>query len=243
MNGRTFCTGVLLAAAAIWPSLAAAQSTDAATMPADYDRLMGLGNSDLKGELTSRYDAAVTATTDSAVVAADNKRYVWASQAKAQCGIALGYLKSGEKDPVSIGKCVDAHDRLQEVALSAPVAPAAPEAPQVACNKGPFILFFDWNSSDITAEAVTTLDSLTATYPGCGGAAVTVSGYADRSGTDRYNQALSERRAETVKQFLAGRSIPDSSVTARGFGETSPRVPTADGVRELQNRRVEITVQ
>lgn len=246
MNGRKICTGLLLATATFWPSLVSAQTT----VSADFARLMELSRGDLKGEITTRYDAGVAATTDVAVVAVDDRRYLWASQAKAQCGIALGYLKSGAKDPVSIGKCADAYDRLQKISVPVPApvvpiepVPAPPPPPQMACNKGPFIVFFDWDSTVITPEAVTILDSMTTTYPGCGGAAVTVSGYADRSGSDRYNQGLSERRADMVKQFLAGRSIPDSAVTAKGFGETNPRVPTADGVREPQNRRVEITVQ
>ncbi len=55
------------------------------------------------------------------------------------------------------------------------------------------------------------------------------------------NKGLSERRAETVRGYLNTRGIDNSAITTQGFGETNPRVPTADGVREVQNRRVEIT--
>lgn len=229
--------------AACWPTAAMAQS-DATTTA---DQLMALDRGSLKGELTTRYDAGLAAATDSAVVGADDKRFLWASQAKAQCGIALGYLKSGTKDPVSIGKCNEAYGRLQGTVAAAPIAavapPPPPPPPPVACNKGPFIVFFDWNSSDITPEAATILDSMASTYAGCGSAGVSLAGYADRSGTDRYNLGLSERRAQAVRQYLATRAVPDAAMTAKGFGETNPRVPTADGVRELQNRRVEVTVQ
>ena len=68
-----------------------------------------------------------------------------------------------------------------------------------------------------------------------------IAGHADRSGPEDYNQALSERRANAVGEYLVGRGIPADVITKQGFGETMPRVPTADGVRELQNRRVEIT--
>ncbi|MBO9499715.1 MAG: OmpA family protein, partial [Novosphingobium sp.] len=56
-----------------------------------------------------------------------------------------------------------------------------------------------------------------------------------------YNVGLSNRRNASVQSYLTGKGIPASAITAKGFGEANPRVPTADGVRELQNRRVEIT--
>ena len=57
----------------------------------------------------------------------------------------------------------------------------------------------------------------------------------------RYNLGLSQRRADAVKSYLAGRGIGEGVITTQAFGETNLRVQTADGVRELQNRRVEIT--
>ncbi|MGH6916532.1 MAG: OmpA family protein, partial [Geminicoccaceae bacterium] len=57
---------------------------------------------------------------------------------------------------------------------------------------------------------------------------------------EAYNQALSERRARNVAQALTQRGIPTTTMQVEGHGETQPRVPTADGVREPQNRRVEI---
>jgi len=68
-----------------------------------------------------------------------------------------------------------------------------------------------------------------------------LAGYADRSGTEKYNLALSERRNASVRVYLGQRGIPDAAMSSQAFGESNPRVPTADGVRELQNRRVEIT--
>jgi outer membrane protein OmpA-like peptidoglycan-associated protein len=52
---------------------------------------------------------------------------------------------------------------------------------------------------------------------------------------------LAERRNASVREYLTGRGIPGGAITSQAFGESMPRVPTADGVRELQNRRVEIT--
>ena len=68
-----------------------------------------------------------------------------------------------------------------------------------------------------------------------------LAGHADRSGNVQYNIGLSERRNESVTTYLAGRGIPASKIGAQAFGESSPRKATADGVRELENRRVEVT--
>ena len=124
----------------------------------------------------------------------------------------------------------------------APVAPPPPPAPpQVVCNKGPYIVFFDWDKSDITPEAATVLDSAVTAYGNCDVVPIMLAGYTDRSGSDRYNQGLSARRNTSVQGYLTGRGIPADRISAQAFGETNNRVPTADGVRELQNRRVEIT--
>jgi outer membrane protein OmpA-like peptidoglycan-associated protein len=67
-----------------------------------------------------------------------------------------------------------------------------------------------------------------------------VNGYTDSSGTPKYNQALSLRRANTVANELVKDGVARGEIDIKGFGETHPLVPTADGVREPQNRRVEI---
>jgi len=68
-------------------------------------------------------------------------------------------------------------------------------------------------------------------------------GYTDRSGADRYNQALSERRAMAVRNYFGGQGVVVQQMTSIGKGETDPRVPTPDGVREQENRRVEIRLR
>ena len=123
----------------------------------------------------------------------------------------------------------------------APVVVVTPPPPPPVCEKGPYIVFFDWDKSDITPEAASILDSAAAAYGNCANVPVMLAGYADRSGGNTYNQALSERRNAAVTSYLTGRGVPSGAITSQGFGETNNRVPTADGVRELQNRRVEIT--
>jgi outer membrane protein OmpA-like peptidoglycan-associated protein len=120
-----------------------------------------------------------------------------------------------------------------------PVVAAPPPPPP--CNKGPYIVFFGWDQSDITPEAATILDNAVSAYRNCGTASVMLAGYTDTSGTKTYNVGLSNRRAASVQSYMVGRGIGASSISTEGFGETNLRVPTADGVRELQNRRVEVT--
>ncbi|MBS3927468.1 MAG: OmpA family protein [Sphingomonadales bacterium] len=103
------------------------------------------------------------------------------------------------------------------------------------------MVFFDWDKSDITAEAASVLDNAVAAYGFCNNVPIMLAGYADRSGTPKYNQGLSERRNASVTAYLTSRGIPGGAISSQAFGEDNPRVPTADGVRELQNRRVEIT--
>jgi outer membrane protein OmpA-like peptidoglycan-associated protein len=70
-----------------------------------------------------------------------------------------------------------------------------------------------------------------------------VNGYADRSGTPAYNQRLGQRRAESVAAELVRDGVPRTAIDVQSFGESHPLVATADGVREPQNRRVEIIIR
>ena len=71
---------------------------------------------------------------------------------------------------------------------------------------------------------------------------MTLTGHTDRSGSEQYNMALSLRRAEAVKANMIRQGIPANAIVVIGKGESQPLVPTADGVREPQNRRVEIVI-
>ena len=63
------------------------------------------------------------------------------------------------------------------------------------------------------------------------------------SGTPKYNQGLSVRRAQAVAAELVKNGVPTNAITIQGFGDTHPLVPTGPGVREPQNRRVEIIIR
>src|SRR5271163_4597425 len=74
------------------------------------------------------------------------------------------------------------------------------------------------------------------------GLTLQIEGHTDSVGTDDFNQQLSERRADSVRDFLAENGVPASTITARGFGKTQPVATndTADG--RQRNRRVELVV-
>ncbi len=124
------------------------------------------------------------------------------------------------------------------------VAPAP--APAVAVAPAPartFLVFFDFDRADLTDRARQIIAEAAQNAQRAGTTRIEVSGHADRSGTPQYNQRLSERRAAAVAAELERRGVPRSAMAIQAFGETRPLVPTADGVREPQNRRVEIVLR
>ena len=104
-------------------------------------------------------------------------------------------------------------------------------------------VFFDWDRADLTDRARQIISDAAQASRSTQTTRIEVSGHADRSGTPQYNQRLSERRAQAVAAELERRGVPRSAVVIQAFGETRPLVPTADGVREPQNRRVEIVLR
>ncbi|WP_242119716.1 OmpA family protein [Sphingomonas lacusdianchii] len=129
----------------------------------------------------------------------------------------------------------------EPVAPTPPAPEPTPPAPVVTCTPGPYIVFFEWDKSDVTPEAAGILDNAISNYQSCGNANVMLAGFTDRSGSAQYNVGLSQRRADAVRAYMEGRGISGGVISTEAFGEARPRVETADGVRELQNRRVEIT--
>lgn len=109
-------------------------------------------------------------------------------------------------------------------------------APEV----GPYLVFFDFDSARIREDALPILDKAAADFRKYGFARIELVGHADRAGPDWYNDRLSLRRAEAVKSAMVTRGVPAQAIVTEGRGEHEPLVPTEDGVREPQNRRVEI---
>jgi len=103
-------------------------------------------------------------------------------------------------------------------------------------------VFFDWDSDIIDEQAMSILEAAAQAFNEFGIARIIAVGHADRSGPNDYNMGLSERRAEKVQAALERLGIDANVINISWRGEEDPRVATADGVRERQNRRVEITL-
>ena len=119
-------------------------------------------------------------------------------------------------------------------------APAPAPAPAPART---FLVFFDWDRADLTDRARQIIAEAATNARTVGSTRIEVSGHADRTGGAAYNQRLSVRRAEAVASELVARGISRDEITVQGFGFDRPLVPTAQGVREPQNRRVEIVLR
>ncbi len=122
---------------------------------------------------------------------------------------------------------------------AAPVAAAA-AAPAPART---FLVFFDWNRADLTARARQIIGEAAQARRSQQVTRIEVNGHTDTSGSARYNQGLSERRAAAVAAELVRLGVPRNEIVTRGFGQSQLLVPTPDNVREPQNRRVEIVLR
>jgi outer membrane protein OmpA-like peptidoglycan-associated protein len=117
--------------------------------------------------------------------------------------------------------------------------PAAAPAPPPSSGRN-YMVFFDFDRANVTETAATTIRQAANDAKAGRAARLNVTGHADRSGGDDYNMALSMRRANAVKDQLVREGVPADQIAVVGRGESQPLVQTADGVREPQNRRVEI---
>jgi outer membrane protein OmpA-like peptidoglycan-associated protein len=118
--------------------------------------------------------------------------------------------------------------------------PPAPPAPPPPPTHQVYLVFFDWDKYNITPEGQQIIQLAANQYHSGGRVTLQVTGYTDTSGSPGYNQRLSERRANAVAAALERLGVPRSDMVVAGRGENDLRVPTPPGVREPQNRCVEI---
>ena len=116
-----------------------------------------------------------------------------------------------------------------------------PEAPQPVPLEREFMVFFGFNKYTLSPQALSTIREAVVAVRASGSAAIRVVGHADRAGSIAYNKALSVRRAKSVEKALIAEGIDAAAIAISGRGESEPMVPTADGAREAQNRRVHIS--
>src|SRR6185295_12947018 len=111
---------------------------------------------------------------------------------------------------------------------SEPPPPAPPPQPVQAAS---FMVFFDWDRSNLSQQALNTIKQAADQFRATGKARITATGHTDTSGPENYNMALSLRRANTVKDALVRDGVPATAISVVGMGEKGLLVPTADGVR------------
>jgi OOP family OmpA-OmpF porin len=121
------------------------------------------------------------------------------------------------------------------------VAPPPPPTPTPQATS--FMVFFDWDRSNLSQQALATIQQAAQAFKQKGSARITATGHTDTSGPADYNMALSLRRANAVKDALVQNGVPAAAIVVSGVGKAGLLVPTPDGVREPQNRRVEIVLQ
>ena len=118
----------------------------------------------------------------------------------------------------------------------APMPMPTPMAPET------FVIHFAFDSTELTAASNTVLDQAMESAAKMGAESLAATGHADRAGSEEYNLDLSLRRASAVLDALVARGANPANISLAGRGEAEPAVPTADGVYEPANRRVEIIV-
>ncbi len=123
----------------------------------------------------------------------------------------------------------------------APKVAAAPPPPAAVSRD--FLVFFDWDQAFITPTAAEIIAAAAENASRGNVTLIEATGHADTSGSKNYNMRLSERRAIAVREALIARGVPANEIKIFWKGESDPLVPTPDGIREAQNRRVQILLK
>ena len=119
------------------------------------------------------------------------------------------------------------------------VAPEPPPPPPPVAAKT-FIVFFNFDKSDLTPEAQAVVAEAAAAFKSTGSVSIAVVGHTDTVGSAAYNLPLSQRRAASVKAGLVANGVPGDVISTDGKGFSEPLVATGPGVKEPQNRRATI---
>lgn len=135
------------------------------------------------------------------------------------------------------------------MAQAAPPPPPPPPPPKATAPPAPlpgpskFIVFFDYDRSSVQTDAQKIVEEAADYAKKNGKAVIHITGHADTSGSVSYNMSLSERRAKAVKATLSEFGISGKEVDVKWKGEADPLNATGDGVKDPQNRRVEIILE
>ncbi|BCX66547.1 MULTISPECIES: OmpA family protein [Pseudomonas] len=178
----------------------------------------------------------------------------WAAGGAA-LGILTGglicYAQDGDEDGDGV---FDRRDRCPDTPANTPVEhhgcplpqypasekPAEPAQPEVITLSND--VFFGFNQSDLTPAAQSQLDSIMGKLLDASVVSIKVVGHTDSVGADAYNQALSERRASSVAQYLLSQGVAPGKLTSEGRGESQPVADNETEEGRAKNRRVELHI-
>jgi len=153
--------------------------------------------------------------------------------------VSIGFdIDSVRKHSLTVGLRYDLAP--DEEPIAAPPPPPPPPPPPAVKS---FIVFFGFAKCNITSEADAVLSEAASAAKSQGSASVKIVGHTDTVGSPKYNQRLSECRANAAKTSLVSKGIPDGAISTTGKGETELLVQTGDSVKEPQNRRATVDLQ
>jgi outer membrane protein OmpA-like peptidoglycan-associated protein len=137
---------------------------------------------------------------------------------------------------MAIAGCSTTSKTMAPAAQPAPMAAAPTPAPSYVIEG----VHFEFDKSTLRPSATATLTQVAGELRQQSGVRYEIAGHTDSSGSDAYNQRLSEQRAEAVRSYLVGQGVSPGQLSARGYGETRPVVSNETSEGRAQNRRVEI---
>ena len=153
-------------------------------------------------------------------------------------GAIIGAVVGGTVGAV-IGHQMDQQAKELEQNIPGATVQRVGEGIQVTFESG---LLFDYNSDRVKPEAQKNLANLAASLSKYPNSSLLIVGHTDATGSDSYNQGLSERRATSTVSYLIGQGVASSRLRAMGLGESEPVAPNDTDANMAKNRRVEVAI-
>lgn len=167
------------------------------------------------------------------------------------CAVPKPLDRDGDGIVDSADACPDVYAKTADGCPLAVAAPAEvkPAADYAAAEPAPAVIprrlvlegvNFDFDKSTLRPEDIAIIDQNAADLKTWGDVDIEVSGHTDNRGSDKYNMALSLRRAEAVRDYLITKGISADRLTAKGYGESDPIASNDTDEGRFKNRRVEL---
>ncbi|KAF3984449.1 MAG: OmpA family protein [Methylococcales symbiont of Hymedesmia sp. n. MRB-2018] len=177
----------------------------------------------------------------------------WGAGIGAASGAAIGALTGGRKGALigagagavvggGIGYYMDTQEKKLRQRLETTGVKVQRQGNNIKLIM-PGNITFATDSANINDDFYAALDSVGIVLKEFGDTSINISGYADSSGGDFYNQQLSERRANSVTSYIVRTGVAHGRIQARGFGERFPVASNDTAMGRSQNRRVEVTIR